>query len=221
VIDPSQGGLGAGPTTDGTGWDDRYRDPTLVWGAGPNQFLVEEISGTEPGSALDVACGEGRNAIWLAEQGWHVTGVDFSRVALDKARALAGDRGVVVDWVAADLVDWEPPAAYDLVVVLYLHLPAELRRRVLRRMAECVAPGGTLLVVAHDRSNLTEGYGGPQDPEVLFGPDDVAADIGDVLRVVRAERVRRPVDTPSGKVDAIDLLVRARRPEQRSLGQAV
>jgi SAM-dependent methyltransferase len=204
---------GSNRPMDATSWDDRYRGSDLVWGAGPNRFLVEEIGTMAPGTALDVACGEGRNAIWLAEQGWRVTGVDFSSVALDKARAFATDRGVGVDWVRADLTNWEPPSAYDLVIVFYLQLSANLRRRVLSRMAESVAPGGTLLVVAHDHSNLTEGHGGPQDPAVLYRPDDVAADVVNVLRIVRAERVRRPVDTADGLIDAIDLLVRAKRVE--------
>jgi len=196
---------------DASAWDERYRATGLLWGAGPNQFLVDEITQASAGRALDVACGEGRNAIWLAEQGWLVTGVDFSPVALTKARALAAERGVEVEWVEAELTTWDPPTGFDLVVVLYLQLPRDLRRPVLGRMAACVAPGGTLLVVAHDRSNLTEGYGGPQDPAVLFGPEDVVEDIGDRLRVVRADRVRRTVATSEGEVDAIDLLVRARR----------
>lgn len=195
---------------DSEAWDDRYRGSELLWGAGPNRFLVEETTGLAPGSALDVACGEGRNATWLAEQGWRVTGVDFSRVGLDKARAMAAQRGADIDWVEADLTEWEPPAAYDLVVVLYLQLPADLRSSVLGRMASSVGPGGTLLIVAHDRSNLTEGHGGPQDPAVLYGPEDVVADIGALLHVVRAERVHRPVQTPAGAVNAIDLVVRAR-----------
>ena len=196
---------------DATAWDERYRATDLLWGAGPNRFLVDQIADAAPGTALDVACGEGRNAIWLAEQGWHVTGVDFSPVALAKAHALAAERGVEVEWVEAELTGWDPPTSFDLVVVLYLQLPAELRRRVLGRMTACVAPGGTLLVVAHDRSNLTEGYGGPQDPAVLYGPEDVVEDIGDRLRVVRADRVRRPVETSEGESDAIDLFVHARR----------
>jgi len=200
----------ASPTTDSATWDERYRGGELLWGAGPNRFLVAETADLTPGSALDVACGEGRNAIWLAERGWRVTGVDFSPVGLAKAAALAAVRGAEVEWVEADLTKWDPPAVYDLVTVLYLQLPPEPRRGVLRRLASSVAPGGTMLVVAHDRSNLSEGYGGPQDPAVLYGPEDVVADVGHLLRVGRAERVRRRVETPKGAVDAIDLLVRAR-----------
>ena len=196
---------------DAAGWDARYAGHDLLWSAEPNRFLVEEVGALAAGEALDAACGEGRNAVWLAERGWRVTGVDFSPVALAKARRMAAHRGVSVDWVEADLLEWEPPRPFDLVVVLYLHLPAPLRRRVLRRMARDVAPGGTLLVVAHDRSNLTEGHGGPQDPALLYGPGDVASDVGDLLRVARAETVRRPVEAPDGPVEAIDLLVRAVR----------
>jgi len=192
-------------------WDQRYSGEDLLWRADPNRFLVAQVRDLAPGRALDVACGEGRNAVWLAEQGWTVTGVDFSQVALDKARRLADQRGVMVEWVNADVVDWEPPrAGYDLVALLYLHLPEEQRRVVHTRAASALAAGGTLLVIGHDLTNLDEGYGGPQDSAVLFTPDDVAADLAG-LDIVRAERVRRPVSTEAGEVDAIDALVRAVR----------
>ncbi len=199
-------------TMDQHGWDERYGSGELVWGAGPNRFLVDEVTDLRPGTALDVACGEGRNAVWLASIGWQVVGVDFSAVGLDKARRLATLRGVRADWVQADLTTWEPPNTYDLVEVMYLHLPQDLRHSVLARMAKSVARDGTMLVVAHDLSNLTEGFGGPQDPAVLYGPDDVVGDIGSVLTIERAERVRRPVSTPEGEAVAIDVLVRARQP---------
>jgi len=112
--------------------DERYRATELVWGAGPNRFLVEEVTGLKPGTALDVACGEGRNAIWLAQNGWQVVGVDFSAVGLDKARPLAAESGVTVAWAQGDLTTWQPPNTYDLVVVMYLHLPGDIRHSVLR-----------------------------------------------------------------------------------------
>jgi SAM-dependent methyltransferase len=196
---------------DGGAWDDRYRGRELVWGSGPNGFLVEEVGGLGPGTALDVACGEGRNAIWLAEQGWQVTGIDFSSVALEKAARLATERGVAVEWVPGDLVGWEPPNRYDLVVVMYLHLPSEIRSPIFTRLAHSVAHGGMMLVVGHDLLNLNGGYGGPQDPAVLYGPADVSQDLSGVLEIERAESVRRPVDTPDGAATAIDVLVRGRR----------
>ncbi len=195
-------------------WDRRYSGSELIWTAQPNRFLVAETTGLTPGRALDLACGEGRNAVWLAEQGWSVTGVDFSGVALAKAAQLAAARGVAVEWVEADLLGYEPePAAYDLVVVLYLQIPAAGRSTVLRNAAAAVAPGGELLVVAHDSSNLEHGYGGPRDAAVLYGSDDVAGDLEPTdLEPERAEVVRRPVETSAGERIALDLLVRARRP---------
>ncbi|MCZ7526828.1 MAG: methyltransferase domain-containing protein [Acidimicrobiia bacterium] len=193
-------------------WNRRYEGRELLWTAEANRFVVAEISGLQPGVALDLGCGEGRNAVWLAEQGWLVTAVDFSHVALDKARRLADQRGVTVEWVQADLLEFEPGAgAFDLVLVAYVQLPTVERRRVLGRATAALASGGTLLVVGHDLTNLTEGHGGPQDPSVLYTPEDIVAELGS-LQVVRAERVRRPVTTEAGEVEAIDTLVRAVRP---------
>ena len=128
----------------------------------PNRFLVSEVSGLAPGAALDLACGAGRNAVWLAERGWRVTGVDFSGVALGIARDLAASHGVEVEWVESDVTGWTPPArAFDLVCALYLQLPAPERRAALRHAVDALRPGGTLLVVGHDLLNMTEGWGGP------------------------------------------------------------
>jgi SAM-dependent methyltransferase len=188
-------------------WDERYRGAEFEWTTRPNQFVAAELSGLAAGRALDLATGEGRNAVWLAEQGWRVTAVDFSHVGLAKGRGLAGARGVDVDWVLADLLDYEPArAAFDLVVIAYLQLPAAELSRVLERAAAALARGGTLLVVGHDLLNLTEGVGGPQSPAVLYTPEAVAGALPG-LRVVRADRVHRAVGT--GK--AVDTLVRALR----------
>ena len=196
-------------------WDLRYAGDELLWSAEPNRFLVEATRDLLPGSALDVACGEGRNAVWLAEQGWRATGVDFSKVALEKARRLAAIRGVDVDWVEADVRTWSPGGSFDLVVLLYLQVPVPERHAVLQTFADVVAPGGHLLVVGHDTENLTAGVGGPQDPAVLFSAADVVESIkGSRLVVERAEQVRRPVATDHGELDALDALVRAVRPQR-------
>ena len=182
----------------------------------PSRFLVAETSDLSPGTALDLACGAGRNAVWLAAHGWRVTGVDFSDVALRAARRLAAGSGVEVEWIEADVIAWPPPPrAWDLVCVLYLQLPASERRIVLARAAEAVRPDGTLLVVGHDLLNLTEGWGGPTQPEVLFTPDDVVAEIGS-LEVVKAQRVRRAVEEGGASHEAVDALVLARRPRSAS-----
>ena len=197
---------------DSDGWDRRYRGSELVWTAEPNRFLAAEAAELAPGRALDLACGEGRNAVWLAERGWDVTGVDFSAVGLDKAARLAEQREASVRWLLADLLEYEPPAAaFDLVAVLYFHVPAAPMRDVLGRAAAALAPAGTLLVVGHDPANVEDGHGGPQDPAILMAPGEIAAALGG-LEIERAERVRRPVSSAGDVVYAIDALVRAVRP---------
>lgn len=192
-------------------WDERYAASELVWSAGPNQFVESELAGLPPGRALDLACGEGRNALWLAARGWQVTAMDFSAVAVEKGRQLS-DR---VDWVVGDALVSPVPTDLDLVVVAYLQLPTAERAVALRRAVAALAPGGRLLVVAHDSTNLTEGSGGPQDPRVLFAAEDVLSDLSglDVV-VVRAERVARTVASPDehgSQGTAWDALVHVRR----------
>lgn len=197
---------------DSSGWDRRYGGSELVWSAEPNRFLAAEAGGLAVGCALDLACGEGRNAVWLAQQGWEVTGVDFSAVGLDKARRLAEQRGVSVQWLREDLVDYVPQAgAFDLVAILYLHVEDEAMRKILRRAAAALAAGGTLLVVGHDPTNIEDGYGGPQNPAILMAPDEIVQALPG-LAIERAERVRRPVESAGEDVYAIDALVRAVRP---------
>ena len=183
---------------DSESWNRRYVGRELVWTSAANRFLVEETAMLPPGQVLDVACGEGRNAVWLAERGWQVTGVDFSEVGLEKAGGLAGARGVQAQWVIADLLEYTPePRRFDLVLVFYLQVPTDQRRAIVRSVAEAVTPGG--MFVAHDSSNLEHGHGGPQDPAVLYTASDVVADLdGRGLQIERAETVRRPVEAPMG-----------------------
>lgn len=200
------------PLTTASDWDQRYGAAALVWSSGPNQFVEQEVTGLTPGHALDLGAGEGRNALWLAEHGWRVTAVDFSRIGLDKARTIAAQRGVTVEWVLADLFEYRPSAhAYDLVLVAYLQLPEPQLAQVLARAANALVPGGTILVVGHDRTNLDGGAGGPQDPAVLHTPDEITAALPD-LRVHQAGRVRRPVDTGGETRYAVDTLVLATAP---------
>jgi SAM-dependent methyltransferase len=197
---------------DATAWDRRYADTDLLWSAGPNRFVEAELAGLPPGRALDLAAGEGRNAVWLAGQGWTVTAVDFSAVAIDRGRTVAERAGLPVTWIVADLLAYRPdPGAFDAVLIAYLHLPPDETARVLDTAVRAVAPGGLVLIVGHDRTNLTEGVGGPQDPERLYTPELLTELLGE-LTIERAERVRRPVQTDAGPADAIDTLVRARRP---------
>lgn len=206
-----------------TDWDARY-SAGRMWSSEPNRWVVQELSGVAPGRAIDAACGEGRNAIWLAEQGWSVVAVDFSGVALERARGSAAEAAQAageldITWVQADITDEGVVTnQYDLALVSYVHLEEYERTPLLRAAARTLAPGGTLLVVGHDASNLAEGYGGPQDPEVLYSAKDVASDLQDMiasglLEVERADRVAREVDTEDGPRVAWDVLFRARRKE--------
>lgn len=197
---------------DSESWDRRYTDQPWLWTVEPNIFLVTEVGEMEPGRALDLACGEGRNAVWLAERGWTVTAVDFSEVATSRARELAEARGVEVEVVRHDLMTYRPePGGFDLVALFYLQVPHDQLARVLTVVAEAVAPGGTAVVVGHDVENLDGGYGGPRVPEVLYTPELVAAGLAP-LTIVKAERVTRAVETDGGMATAVDTLVRAARP---------
>jgi SAM-dependent methyltransferase len=193
-------------------WDRRYAAVENLWAAKPNRFLVAEVSDLRPGRALDLACGEGQNAIWLASLGWEVTGVDFSEVAIAKARARADRDAVDADFVCADVVSYVPErAVFDLVVLLYLHIPRDELRIVLHRASDALAPGGTFLLIGHDLTNMTEGVGGPSDPSIHVTPDAIVAELAG-LEMEKAERVLR--DVKGEERDAIDALVRARKPSR-------
>jgi SAM-dependent methyltransferase len=195
---------------DAAGWDERYAATELVWSAEPNRFVAEVCADMPPGRALDLAAGEGRNAIWLAQRGWTVTASDFSRVGLEKGRRIAQEMTGHVDvadriaWVLADATTHDWPAEFDLVVVAYLQLVEAERRAAAQRGFAALQSGGRFVWVAHDTTNLTEGTGGPPDPAVLMTAEDVLIDLtGEPYDVLRAERVPRPV----GDLTAWDCLV--------------
>jgi SAM-dependent methyltransferase len=197
---------------DAAGWDERYRASASVWGAEPNRWVAEQLSDLQPGIAVDLACGEGRNAVWLAARGWRVYAIDFSTVALEKGRELERQHPpqIAVAWLAGDVTETVPPEPVDLALICYLQLPADARRAAVRAAAESLAPGGTLLVIGHDSRNLAEGTGGPQDPSVLFTAADIADDVADLgLRIVQAGEALRPVD--GADRPAVDALFRAVR----------
>lgn len=186
-------------------WDERYAASDRVWSAEPNAEVERILRSWPAGAALDLGAGEGRHAIWLAERGWRVTAVDFSSVGLDKGREEARRRDLSVSWVVADVLTWAPPAGtrFDLVLAAYLHLPED----VLSRAGTWLAPGGSLVVVGHSLRNLTEGVGGPSDPNLLHTLDQLRSAAGG-LDVHRCEEIIRP--TVDG--DAIDAVLVATRP---------
>ena len=203
---------------DAGAWDARYAATDLVWSETPNAFVAQQLAALRPGDALDLACGEGRNALWLAGRGWRVTALDFSAVALQKGRAALdrlGDSSGTVTWVHADATTHDlGHEVFDLVLLAYLQLPGEGRVAAVRRAFAAMRPGGTFLLVAHDASNLAEGTGGPQDAAVLYTAEEVLGDLeGERFEVIEARRVERvvaPTDGHRGEParTAYDCLVR-------------
>ena len=193
-------------------WNDRYATQGLVWGGEANQFVAAELSGLTPRRVLDLGCGQGRNAIWLARQGHDVTAIDVSDVAIEQAKVLADEAGVHVTWTAHDLATWQPePETYDLVVLSYLQLPDTTRRVVHAGAVAALTPGGRIFLIAHHRDNLERGIGGPQSVDVLYDEPTLAQDFAG-LEMVRNDVVLRPVDHDGGSGNAIDVLVIAQKP---------
>ena len=199
-------------------WDERYRSRDALWSGNPNPQLVAEAADLVPGTALDVGCGEGADAIWLAERGWRVTAVDISAVALERGAAQAAERGADVarriDWRHEDLAAWVPAeASYDLVSAQFMHLPKKPREAIFRALAAAVAPGGSLLIVGHHPSDLQiPGLRG-RPPELLFTASDIAAllDPHEWDIVVSAARERGATDPAGRPVTIHDAVLRAQR----------
>lgn len=190
---------------DASAWDERYREADLLWSAGPNMFVEDRLADAEPGKGVDLASGEGRNAIWLASLGWEMTAVDFSSVALDRGRSRSED----VDFIEADIFRWEPDGPQDLVLIAYLQVEAEPLSDIVRKTGTWLAPGGELFMIGHDLSNIDEGIGGPQVQEILWEQDLILEWLGD-LRVIEGGIVRRPVEVDGDIAYARDCLIRAR-----------
>ena len=191
------------PGNDVARWDDRYAAHDRLWSVAPNATVAGVVGSMPTGRALDLGTGEGRHAIWLARRGWEVTAVDFSAVGVERARSSAG--ATVVEWIVDDVRVWRPPpgAAYDLVLVVYLHVDDD----VFVDAATWLAPGGALVVVGHALRNLAEGTGGPRDPRLLYTEAKLQAAAAG-LEIERLTEVLRPTDDGT----AIDLLLVARRP---------
>lgn len=187
-----------------SGWDERYQASDRLWSVGPNLFVADRLATAQPGVGLDLASGEGRNAVWLSELGWTMTAVDFSEVAAERGRAASE----AVDFEVGDVLTWEPEIRFDLILIAYLHLQEDELAGVVTRAAAWLEPGGEMFMIGHDRSNIDDGYGGPQVPEILWEVEMIRSWLPG-LTVIEAQVVRRPVDTAEGVVYARDALVRA------------
>ena len=195
---------------DATSWNQRYRDHPSPWSDRPNPFLEEFVVDLTPSTALVLACGEGRNALWLSRQGWHTTGVDFSDVAIGRATEVASAENLPATFECADVRDWATDRRFALVTLIYLHLPEEEMATAVASAAAKVDAGGTLFIVGHHPDNIAHGYGGPQAAHVLWSEERLADWAG--LPPIRAERVERGVATEDGTRTALDALLIARRP---------
>ena len=195
-------------------WDDRYAKAAAagaaVWSTEPNAW-IEQVTGTlPPGTAIDMAAGEGRNALWLASRGWRVTAVDFSATGLSIGRTRAAEAGLELGWVTADATTWVSPTPVDLVVIAYLQLPAAELSSAISNAVASLAAGGTLALIGHDSENLDHGVGGPKDAAMLHDLEVVrsAAAGLDIAECRRYDRT-----TADGGV-AIDTILLATKPRQ-------
>jgi len=199
-------------------WDERYRSRDALWSGAPNPQLVAETADLAPSTALDAGCGEGADAIWLAERGWRVTAVDVSSVALERgavrAREVGADVAQRIDWLHKDLTTWTPAeTSYDLVSAqFFLHLPKEPREAIFHALAAAVAPGGSLLIVGHHPSDLQTIPRLPR-PELFFTAPDIAALLNphewDI--VVSAARARGAIHPDGRTITIHDAVLRAQR----------
>ena len=195
-------------------WDARYGErDDAIWSGRPNGRLVAEIADTSPGRALDVGCGEGADAIWLARRGWTVTAVDISDVAVRRAQEAADRAGATVEWVCGDALHTAfPRASFDLVSMQYPALPKAAGQDAVRGLLDAVRPGGLLLAVYHDLDEEHREHMKSRgvDPEDYVGIDDLAALLGDDF-TVEMHATEPRIDPPPGTPHIADVVLRARR----------
>ncbi|MDH2426099.1 class I SAM-dependent methyltransferase [Sphaerisporangium sp. TRM90804] len=201
------------PTSDQEFWDTRYAENDRVWSGDANLILVREAAGLAPGTALDLGCGEGADALWLARRGWRVTAVDISGVALAKAAEKAADVPGRIDWQRHDLATSFPEGVFDLVSTHFLHSLGDMPRdRILRAAARAVAPGGTLLIVGHCGPPAWEH---PHPAVHLPGPVEVLRSLAlpdGEWEVQLCEEYERLQSAPDGRPSArTDNVVKVRR----------
>lgn len=190
-------------------WEERYGEAE-VWSGRVNAHVEQWVHDHPTAcdvTAIDLACGEGGDALWLANEGWSVTGVDFAAAAIARAQAEASHRGVHVTWVVADLTDWSAPQRADLVTLSFLHEPRPIREAVWATARDAVADGGTLLITGHAPD--VESAPGPP-PETRFTANDVVKFLGDPWRIEVREQRRGGKGRHAGHV-VTDLIVAAQR----------
>lgn len=206
---------------DSTQWDDRYQKAAAsagLWSTEPARLLQDTIGQLAArGSALDIATGDGRNALWLARRGWATTAVDFSREGLRLAADRAERAGVGVEWLCEDIRTWRPGRRFDLITMTYLHLETEAANLgMIATAGDWLAPGGTLFVLGHDRDNLSTGAPGPRSADALYTADLLRrAAVGlDIIAVSQVARHTATDPEAAGEPEtvAIDTVLHAVKP---------
>jgi len=194
-------------------WDARYRSADQIWSGKPNPHLVAAVTAGGGRDALDVGAGEGADAIWLATNGWRVTAVDISTVALERAAERAAAAGVDATWEQADVLTWDPaPRQFDLVSVQFMHLPGAALRALHRRLAAAVRPGGTLLIVGHHPDDPGASMGHPDRRELLYTAEEIAATLDPAEWDATVTSPERAATGPEGRaVTMRDAVLRAVR----------
>ncbi|MEU4671112.1 class I SAM-dependent methyltransferase [Amycolatopsis sp. NPDC023774] len=194
-------------------WDERYRSKPAIWSGRPNAQLVTEAADLRPGSALDAGSGEGGDAVWLAQNGWRVTAADFAATALDRGAAQAAELGVGdrIRWLTTDLTTWVPDEKYDLVTSHFLHLPTAQRVPIFARLADAVAPGGTLLIVGHHPTDVEGAAHRPNVPDMFFLAEDVAATLDESWESVVTDARERAHEIDGHEVSIRDTVLVARK----------
>lgn len=196
-------------------WDARYGTATdRMWSGNPNPVLVDETAALTPGTALEVGCGEGADALWLAARGWKVTGIDISSVAIERAAAQGKLQDLQVDWQQVDLLEeGAPRGPYDLVAAHFMHLPSALRRKLYGQLAGAVSAGGTLLIVGHHPSDVHTSANRPDLPDMFFTAEELAADLDPAAWeiLVTDARPRRAKDPQGHEITIRDAVLVARK----------
>jgi SAM-dependent methyltransferase len=212
--EPEHGERHVGAAAQAAEWDARYRERDgAMWSGRPNGRLVAEAAALTPGRALDVGCGEGADAIWLAQRGWTVTAIDISEVAICRAREASHRAGASVEWISGDALQTPFPArSFDLVSVQYPALPKAPGEAAVRRLLGTVRPGGLLLAIYHDLDDARREHMKSQgvDPADYIGADDLGRLLGEEFKV-ELHAVEPRIDPPPGTPHIADVVLRARR----------
>jgi SAM-dependent methyltransferase len=188
-------------------WDARYASADSIWSGNPNPHLLDLVR-ARSGQALDVGCGEGADAVWLAARGFEVTAVDVSVIALrrgaERAQATGSDLAARITWQAVDALSWEPaPAQFDVVSAQFMHLPRAEREALHRALANAVRPGGQLIVVGHHPSDHDTALGRPHFPHLLFTAEEVAAGLDPDEWQIETSAPAREITGPEGQLVTI------------------